>query len=199
MGTEPEGQRDTSAPSKAQRYFLREWTKLTDNWPMEDDRSKRLHAQFFLIWRDVGEVRFRVAVKAIIDARAYASFPTQAEFRGFIPDRDTVKWDWDSNCPDCHGTGWTVTQEYHDLPHGRWQNREVKRCDREGCKKAVESDRARYLDRDRHPDNYFGEADVIALMRIAKERREKKLPPLDGDAMIAEVLKVRHAVQEARP
>jgi hypothetical protein len=190
--------RDTSAPSKATRYFNLEWTKLIDNWPIEDERSKRLYSQFFLIWRDVGEVRFRMAVKAIIDARAYATFPTQAEFRGFIPDRDVVKWDWDRNCPDCHGTGWTVTQEYHDLPHGRWQNREVKRCDREGCKKAMESDRARYLDRDRNPDNYFGEADVIALMRIAKERREKGMPALDGDSMISAVLQVRGAAREAR-
>ena len=49
-----------------------------------------------------------------------------------------------------------------------------------------------------NPDDFFGEADVVAMMRISSERKSKKLEPLDADTMIAEVLKIRHAIQEKR-
>jgi len=47
-----------------------------------------------------------------------------------------------------------------------------------------------------NPDDFFGEADVVCMMRLLKERKDKGLPRLSHDQVIAEVLAIRHACQE---
>jgi len=52
-----------------------------------------------------------------------------------------------------------------------------------------------YRERNANPDAFFGEADVVAMMRIVRERSASELP-IDPVAIVDEVLQIRKIVQE---
>jgi len=84
------GGKSMEGQKKSRQEFEQQMSKLLDNWPVEPERAKRLSTEYYSIFKDVCESRFRAAVTAIIAARAYTLFPTQAEFRGYIPAKQKV-------------------------------------------------------------------------------------------------------------
>lgn len=169
---------------------------MTANWPTDADRGETLAKEYRAIWEKVGADRFAIGVTRIIHESELRFFPSCGEFRGYIPNSNDKTWRRDPGCERCHGTGW---QRLPDYEARRMYGDQLAMCSLRcnDCLNRGESNMAALrADRAKNPDEYFGEADVIALMRIAKERKEKGLPPLPEDSMIAEVLAVRHAVRE---
>lgn len=178
--------------------FLASFGRLTANWPIDEDRTKTQSREFRRIHDEVGIARFDAAVSKVIHEGPYKFFPSVAEFRSFIP-APSGRYP-DANCESCHGSGWMRVADYEARRmYGDPNAMCVLRC--QCLKDQVDTEEIRRLARDRsqHPDDYFGEADVIAMMRIALERKGKGLPPLTAEQNIAEVLKIRKAIQEARP
>jgi hypothetical protein len=170
---------------------------LTANWPIDEDRTKTQSREFRRVHDEVGISRFDAAVSKIIHENAYKFFPSVAEFRAYVPQASGRHAD--ANCEKCHGTGWMRLPDYE--ARGMYRDPSaacVLRC--QCLTSEIDGEEIRKLARSRsqHPDEFFGEADVIAMMRIAQERKANNQPPLDADVMIREVLSIRHAIQEKR-
>ncbi len=58
---------------------------MTGNWNLEEVRLKPLTAEYFEVFKDVGESRFSRGVTAVIHNGKFSFFPSIAEFRGFVP------------------------------------------------------------------------------------------------------------------
>jgi hypothetical protein len=184
--------------ARTSKAFATAMQRMMANWPIADElRQEVVTEEYRTAWDEVGPDRFVKGVIAIIKHRDREFFPPCGEFRKFIP--DAPKWEWDNDCPQCLGTGFEQIEDYHDLPNGKFQNRKVMPCTRPGCHHVAKSNDIdpRWADRERNPDEYFGEADVVCMMRIAKSRKENKLSPLNEDDMIAAVLEARK--QYTRP
>lgn len=61
----------------------------------------------------------------------------------------------------------------------------------------AEMDRLRPI-RAAHPDDFFGEPDLIVGMRIISERIENKMPMLSSEALWKQIIGVRHATKARR-
>jgi hypothetical protein len=89
--------------------------RLMANWPVEATRANMLLSEYRSIWNDVGEYRFRRAVDSIVATAALQFFPSQAEFRGYIPSAGKKR-----GCGKCD-SGWIMIPdpvargEYGDL------------------------------------------------------------------------------------
>lgn len=106
--------------NSAQKTFETLFQRLSDNWPLEPERGKRLTRAYWQMFQDFGESRFRAGVASIIEARAYSLFPTEAEFRGYVP--PPPKRQYCGKCMD----GWVYvdgTNRDTQLEHG------VRRCE----------------------------------------------------------------------
>ena len=92
-------------------------SRLRGNWPIEESRFDAALQNFYVLWQEVGEMRFEAAVTGIISGSAYQYFPNIAEFRGFLP---PVRNQYCGHCVD----GFV----YDDEPdnHG---NKQVKFCE----------------------------------------------------------------------
>jgi hypothetical protein len=95
---------------------------MVDNWPMEQERSRRLARSYKQVFDEVGESRFARAVKSIRDSRSYASFPTLAEFRSYLPIPDAPA-SGKHYCALCSGNTWVYCEERDEM-----NNQQVKRC-----------------------------------------------------------------------
>ena len=107
---------NNSTPKTFETLFQR----LSDNWPLEPERGKRLTKAYYAMFQDVSEPRFSAAVTSIIEARAYSLFPTEAEFRAYIPTR--MKREYCGKCIE----GWIY------LDPTSWKTRldyGVRRCE----------------------------------------------------------------------
>ena len=82
----------SEASTSVQKTFETQFQRLSDNWPLEPERGKRLTRAYWQMFQDFGELRFRAAVAAIVEARAYSLFPTEAEFRGYVPAAPKRQW-----------------------------------------------------------------------------------------------------------
>jgi hypothetical protein len=78
--------------SQDQATFAKLFQKMIDNWPVETERAKRISRDYYQIFKDVGEARFRAGVASVIEGRAYQFFPTEGEFRGYIPPAPTRQY-----------------------------------------------------------------------------------------------------------
>jgi len=192
------GEVTAMADSKSERastVFLSSFRRLLANWPIDEGRYKTLEREYRAIFDEVGVSRFDAGVSSILREGKYQFFPSLAEFRAFIPAPGGRHAD--ANCEKCHGSGWMRLPDYEARRMYRDPNATcVLRCQCLTSDIDTEAIRAMARDRRQNPDEYFGDADVVAMMRIALERKGKGQQALNADAMIAEVLAVRTAIRE---
>ena len=176
--------------------FLASVSRLSANWPIDSTRAEGLERELRKVFDEVGISRFDAGVSAIITEGKYQFFPSMAEFRGFIPAPGGRHAD--ANCEKCHGSGWMRLPDYEARRMYRDPNAScVLRCQCLTSDIDTEAIRAMARDRRQNPDDYFGEADVVAMLRIGLERKGKGQPALDAESMIGEVLSIRRAISEA--
>ena len=89
-------------PKAHSRDYLDQMKRLIANWPVDDQRGKVLLDEYRTIWDDVGDFRFRRAVDSLLVTAQLQFFPSQAEFRGYIP--STGKKPTCGNCD----SGWIM-------------------------------------------------------------------------------------------
>ena len=77
----------------------------------------------------------------------------------------------------------TIAEFSKCIPDPKWRERRTS--------EELEFDYQRRLDRANNPDEFFGEADVVCMMRISESRATQKQAPLTGDQTIAAVLESR--------
>jgi hypothetical protein len=179
--------------------FLESWARLCANWPLAEPRATNLAKEYYEIFKTTSAIRFDAAVTQIIRDSKFQYFPTVSEFLGYIPKVDGGKGFWrDPACESCHGSGFQPKYYQADgLPV-------VERCKNPDClhigsiDEQVQWEQQRQA-RTERPDDYFGQADVVCLMRIAQDRKNRELPLLSADEMIAAILEIRHSCQESRP
>ena len=79
--------------------FSQSMKRLIANWPMDEERAKTLLRDYERVFREVGQERFAQAVDVIIREGLYKFFPSQAEFRAYIPKGDRM-WKPCQNCTE---------------------------------------------------------------------------------------------------
>lgn len=80
--------------------------RLLTNWKTDESRAKVITKEFKAIFDEVGQARFSTAVDDIIRQNPYTLFPTQAEFRGYLPPVEKKP-----TCGKCKN-GWIMVPDY---------------------------------------------------------------------------------------
>lgn len=86
--------------------YLAQMKRLIANWPVDDDRGTVLLDEFAGICNEIGENRFRLAVDSILANGNFRFFPSQGEFRGYIPSAERKPL-----CGKCE-SGWIRVPDY---------------------------------------------------------------------------------------
>ena len=176
--------------------FWQSFKKLTATWPIDNERQTEVAESFQRIWQEYGSDRFVKGVIAITQNGEFRFFPTPAEFKGYIPD-PSERRRYCGHCAD----GWLRAKNVPDA-NQPWVIHKTAvypcPCRATGEHQPDNWDELRRADRKLNPDKYFGEADVVSMIRIAEDRKAKKLPSLDSDDMIAAVIETRKPYTDAR-
>lgn len=85
--------------------YLEQMKRLVANWPVDAERGSMILREYETVWNDVGESRFRRGVDSIIATAPFRFFPSQAEFRGYVPGSERAKF-----CGKCDA-GWVMVPD----------------------------------------------------------------------------------------
>ena len=192
--------------------FLSCIARLEANWTVQPGRIEGIIENYKTVFDEVGPSRFVKGVSSIIQSGAYGFFPTCSEFRGYIP--QAGKADATNHyCGKCDD-GWLRSKNTPDaFVHNAIHETAVYPCpcrggdvsvtDWEGSGQHSKREQtpneypakdyaALARDRREHPDEYFGEADVIVMMRMIQNRVAKGIKePVDMEEVFATIYEAR--------
>ena len=149
--------------------------------------QRRLMKEYESIWRAIGEQRFSRAVDTIIREGRYAFFPSQAEFRGYIPAESAGL----ERCAKCQDTsGWLYVPDYAARQmYGNTTAVSALRCTHQELgpitgEQSAQQYGAMMRDKRANPDAFFGETDALCMMRLFQKRKaEGKVMPTFNEVM----------------
>jgi hypothetical protein len=164
----------SKTPSMTEDGFRQAMTRLQSQYRISNDKFGSYCFDFRKLAEKIGLERFEMAVTRAIEERVSAFAPTVAEFRSYVP----APVDRRQYCARCSGTHWLKTRD--DLRN----NPQMMRCP--DCDhlpaKAWEPTAEDYRHRQEHPEEYWGEPDMLALLREQGRRIAANEEPIRSAA-----------------